>query len=161
MEQKVRICLQFSNPNQGGGPPSSANPLQILPAPAAPPTTTAADVSDQHEPAFLFRWRALRHHQHHHRRRTFLVTNDAARGTNTNRVGTALPKRRRQLHRQTNLYPVAITDTSTVLHPRALVSLYFSPLFLPCAPFRSVRRVCRTTCPSWPRMHLSNGETNW
>ena len=31
MEQKVRICLQFSNPNQGGGPPSSANPLQTLP----------------------------------------------------------------------------------------------------------------------------------
>lgn len=72
-----------------------------LPAPAASPTTTAADVSDQREPAFLFRWRALRHHQHHHRRRTFPhVTDDAARGTNTSRAGAALPKRRRQLHRQ-------------------------------------------------------------
>lgn len=40
MEQKVRICLQFSNPNQGGGPPSSANPLRSPPPPpqsAAPP----------------------------------------------------------------------------------------------------------------------------
>lgn len=58
-----------------------------------------------------------------------------------------------------HLYPVAVTDTSTVYPP--LVSLYFSPLFPARAPFRSVRRVCRTTCPSWPRMHLSNGETNW
>lgn len=44
-------------------------------------------------------------------------------------------------------------------HRQVLVSLYFSPLFP--WPFRSVRRVCRTICPSWPRMHLSNGETNW
>lgn len=53
MEQKVRICLQFSNPNQGGGPPSSRptlskTSLRATNATILPPTTTA-DVSDQHE----------------------------------------------------------------------------------------------------------------
>lgn len=53
--------------------PTLSNPLPPL---VGRTTTIAADVSDQHEPAFLFR------PAHHHRRRTYLVT---TRGTNTSR----------------------------------------------------------------------------
>jgi len=126
-------------------------------------TTAAADISDQHKSAFPLptTLSAVRHHQHHYRRRTtlYLVTNDAVRGTNTSRKQSGATKAPAAVTQADHLYPVAVTDTSTVYPP--LVSLYFSPLFSARAPFRSVRRVCRTTCSSWPRMHLSNGETNW
>lgn len=148
MEQKVRICLQFSNPNQGGGPPSSANPLQTL---RRWPHITA-DISDQHEPAFPFPT------AHHHRRRTYPPRHER-RGTNTSRE--ALPKRQRRSYTGRPAIPSRRHRHVDRIPYNSLVSLYFSPLFPARAPFRSVRRVCRTTCPPWPRMHLSNGETNW
>lgn len=51
------------------------------------------------------------------------------------------------------------TTTANVTHTDFPYHFIFPPLFPP--PFRTVRQVCRTTCPSWSRMHLSNGETNW
>lgn len=100
MEQKVRICLQFSNPNQGGGPPSSANPLRTL---RRWPHTTDYHRRRRHlrptRASVPFSDGARRRHR---RRRTYLVTNDAVRAVPIPaESGAALPKRQRQLHRRT------------------------------------------------------------
>lgn len=50
-----------------------------IPAGRTPPTTTAADISDQHEPAFPLPTALSATTSTHHRRRTYLVTNDAVR----------------------------------------------------------------------------------
>lgn len=130
---------------------------KLSPAGRAPPTTTAADISDQHEPAFPLPT-ALSATTIVVGERTSSRTTPCAVPTPAE-SRTALPKRQRQLHRQTT-YTQSPSPTRRP-YTRRFVSLYFSPLFPARAPFRSVRRVCRTTCPSWPRMHLSNGETNW
>lgn len=123
-------------------------------------TTTAADISDQHESAFPLPTALSATTS------TTIVGERTSSRTTLCAVPTpaesraALPKRQRQLHRQTT-YTQSPSPTRRPYTPPPLVSLYFSPLFPARAPFRSVRRVCRTTCPSWPRMHLSNGETNW
>lgn len=154
---QIRAAARHPRPTLSKPFPAS----RTLPTTTAAPPTSPTNTSQRS----LFRRRSLRyrhrhrHHQHHYRRRTYLVTNDAVRGTNTSGKQSGATKAPAAVTQADHLYPVAVTDTSTVYPP--LVSLYFSPLFPARAPFRSVRRVCRTTCPSWPRMHLSNGETNW
>ena len=68
MEQKVRICLQFSNPNQSadGSPPSAILlPLSACPIPLLPDQTIGAEARRlRPTPAPLFLQRHLRYQYH-------------------------------------------------------------------------------------------------
>lgn len=170
MEQKVRICLQFSNPNQGGGPPSSANPLQspltsAAPPPSPPPTspinTSQRSSSDQRTPPSSAN-----------------VPRHDARGTNTSREiererereidryrrgerKAALPKRRRQLHRQRP--PIPYTQSPSLTRRpythRSRIILFF-PTF-PCPSALAVSFCQTRSLPNYLPVLAPNAFVKW